>query len=123
MIHQSGLGVGTPCGETGVPPAQGSGRAVTAEAREQVNSTLDVVANGANLVESFSCWVSQFPIHVALPWVDGTSIATTHGDNHVGIDRHLVGEFLWSVIRDIDPLLLQCLDHRWIEGFAWSGAC
>src|SRR6478735_4349188 len=79
------------------PATESSGAIQQEFADEALDAAADVVANSADRVDAFPCWVFEFPILVTLSGEDRAGIAAAHGDDHVGGMHGFGGEHLWGL--------------------------
>ena len=61
---------------------------------EAANTALNVIADGADLVQGESGGVGEVPVEVALAWEYGAGVAAAHGDDEVGGLDLVAGERL-----------------------------
>jgi hypothetical protein len=59
--------------------------------------------------------IHEFPVQIPLARVDGTRVATAHGDNDVGVESHLVGQLSRRFIGDVNALFHHHFDDRRIQ--------
>src|SRR5206468_606067 len=99
-----------PTGEGTPPSTRGY------ELREQpAHPAVDLVPDGADLLDRLPGGIGELPVEVPLPWIDGARVAAAHGDHDVDVPRELVGENLRARFGQVDAHLAHRLNDRRVE--------
>jgi len=87
----------------GPTPSNSAGRFSDEVLDEREDSAVDLVANGADVVNAVAGRVGELPVEVALTGVDGAGVAAAHGDQDVGRSGELVGEGFGKLLERSTP--------------------
>jgi len=85
---------------------------------ESLDETLYFVSYETYLVDASARGVDEVPVQVALPGVDRAGVSAAHGDDDIGVESHLHGQFAGRFVRDVDALFPHHVDDRRIQVFA-----
>ncbi len=84
---------------------------------EVTNPPIDVIDDGPDCIDGLARRIFELPVEVALAGVDGAGVATTHGDDDVGLPGRLIGQRLGELPERSSPRSSRTATT---EGLSWS---